>query len=44
VEGLAAQGSRAWAWEREAGGLRELAIAMEELGRAARRAATAARC
>jgi alkylation response protein AidB-like acyl-CoA dehydrogenase len=33
--GLAGQGLAALGWEREAGGLRELAIAMQELGRAA---------
>ena len=34
-QGLAAQGLTALGWEREAGGLREALIAMEELGRAA---------
>jgi alkylation response protein AidB-like acyl-CoA dehydrogenase len=34
-EGLAGQGLTALGWDRESGGVRELAIAMEELGRAA---------
>jgi alkylation response protein AidB-like acyl-CoA dehydrogenase len=34
-EGLAGQGLAALGWEREAGGMRELVLAMEELGRAA---------